>query len=103
MKSIWIPQIVVIPMLLWAMKSGNPYGYYMLLRFVCCGVFAYLAYEAFERDKQVWTWILGITAALYNPIIRVHLSRDIWAIVNIVTVCIAIASIFIFKANNKKL
>ncbi len=99
-KRIWIPQIPVIGMLLWAFNPDNPYGYYILLRWVCCGVFAYLALNALKRAKQDWVWILGITALIYNPIFSVHLTRGIWQVLNAVTIIIAIATIIIFKKQN---
>ena len=46
MKTRWIPQAVVSGMLLWALIPGNPYGYYVLLRWVCCALFGYLAFQA---------------------------------------------------------
>jgi len=98
MLKLWLPQVVASGMLLWALYPDNPYGYYILLRWVCCGVFAYLAYQAAEYERQGWIWILGITALIYNPIIRVHLSREIWNIVNIATVVIALVSIFAFRS-----
>ena len=94
MKRIWIPQTIVSAMLLWALNPENPYGYYIILRWVCCGVFAFLAVQALAREMQGWTWVLGITAFVYNPIFRVHLTREIWSAVNIVTILIAIVSIF---------
>lgn len=96
-KKIWIPQAIVIPMLLWAFYPENPYGYYILLRWICCAVFVYLAIQAWEMEKQGWIWIFGITAAIYNPIIRVHSTREMWSIVNLVTIGLAIMSIFTLK------
>ena len=81
-------------MLLWALNPTNPYGYYILLRWVCCGIFIYLATQANACEKKSWAWILGITAVVYNPIIRIHLTREIWIAVNIATIIIAIISIF---------
>jgi hypothetical protein len=95
-RRIWIPQVVAIGMLLWALNPDNPYGYYVLLRWICCGIFAYLSFQALERGKRDWVWILGITALIYNPIVSVHLTRGIWQVVNIVTIVIALASIFSF-------
>ena len=97
MKRIWLPQVIVVLMLLWALYPENPYGYYILLRWVCCPMFAYLAFQAFAQEKQGWAWVLGVTAAIYNPLIRVHLGREIWSIVNLVTIGIAVASIFKIK------
>jgi len=86
-------------MLLWAMTPIPPYRYYTLLRFVCCGVFALLAYEAVDQGKKKWGWILGITALIYNPIFRVHLYRELWSIINVITIGTAIVSIYVLKMN----
>ena len=93
MKRIWIPQVIASIMLLWALNPGNPYGYYILLRLVCCGVFVFLALQALAHEMRGWTWVLGITALVYNPFFRVHLTREIWSVVNVVTIVIAVASI----------
>lgn len=87
-------------MLLWALNPANPYGYYILLRWVCCAAFAYLAFQALVQKKECWVWALGITAIVYNPVIRIHLTRDIWSVVNVATIAEAIASVFILKAES---
>jgi len=43
---------------------------------VVCGTAAYGAFKSVELEKSGWAWILGIIALLFNPIIPVHLSRD---------------------------
>ena len=100
MRKIWIPQTVASVMLLWALNPDNPYGYYILLRWVCCGIFAYLAFQALELEKQSWVWTLGITAVIYNPIFRIHLNRELWSVINVVTIGIAIVSIFALRTKN---
>ena len=102
MRRIWVPQFIVSLMLLWALNPDNPYGYYILLRIACCAVFAYLARKAFHRERQGWVWILGIMAVVYNPIIPVHLPREIWAVVNVLTIGIAVASIFAIRVKDGK-
>ena len=99
MKKIWIPQAIIILMLLWALNPLNPYGYYILLRWVCCAVFVYLAIQAWNIKKQGWVWILGVTAAIYNPILRIHSTREMWSVVNLVTIGLAVASIFVLKSD----
>ena len=94
MKRIWIPQLIAIAMLLWAFNPDNTYGYYKLLRWVCFGVFAYLTFKVPEQISSSWAWVFGITALVYNPIIPVHLSRDIWFVINALTIGVLIASIF---------
>ena len=97
MKKIWIPQAIVIPMLLWALNPANPYGYYILLRWVCCAAFVYLAIQAWNLEKSGWVWVLGVTAAIYNPILRVHSTREMWSVVDLVTIGLALASIPVLK------
>ena len=97
MKKIWLPQIIASLMLLWALNPSNPYGYYILLRYVCFTVFLYLTYLAYENDKFNWIWIMGISTLIYNPIIRIHLNREIWSIINVISIVIVLTSIFIFK------
>ena len=99
-KMIWIPQAIVIPMLLWALIPANPYGYYILLRWVCCAAFVYLAIQAWNLERTGWVWILGVTAGVYNPIFRIHATREIWSIVNLVTIALAVASIFVLKSDD---
>jgi hypothetical protein len=84
------PQLYVILMLLWALYPGNPYGYYILLRIVCCPVFAFRAYRSYEARKTGWSWVLGVLAAIYNPFVLVHLTREIWTVINIASIAVAV-------------
>ena len=60
-----------------------PYGYYMLLRLVATGVFVWSAYVAYERQYQVLPWVLVLLAVLFNPVVKIHLPREIWAGIDI--------------------
>lgn len=77
--------------------SRHPYSYYILLRWVVCGTSAYGAFKSAELGKSVWAWVLGIIALLFNPIIPVHLSREIWAPINIMAALIFVVSIFTIR------
>ncbi|MCS6772375.1 MAG: hypothetical protein NZ740_10210 [Kiritimatiellae bacterium] len=96
-----MPQAIASVMLLGAQSRDNPYGYYILLRYVCCAVFAYLTVLAIRQRNEQWAWILGVIAAIYNPIFRVGLDRELWSIVNVVTIGIAIASVFVLSPTQK--
>jgi hypothetical protein len=89
-----LAQIVAIAMLVWALIPANPYSYYVLLRFAICGISSYLAYKAFELNRAGLGWVLAIVAVAYNPIVRVHLDREIWSIVNIATIAVLMSSIW---------
>jgi Family of unknown function (DUF6804) len=94
---IWLPQAVASVLLLWALYPDNPYSYYTLLRWVVCGIFAFLAVKARDHDAGGWVWALGITAALYNPVVPVGLGREVWSLVNVATAGLALASLFVFR------
>jgi hypothetical protein len=89
-------------MLAWALNPENDYSYYILLRWVCCGIFAYLTVEALKREKDGWAWVLGINAVIYNPIIRVHLNRDYWSVINVISIIVALTSIIFLKGGEPK-
>jgi hypothetical protein len=98
-RRIWIPRAIAGAILLWALNPDNLYGYYVLLRWTCCAVFAYLAIKALEWKKERWVWILGITAAVHNPIISIHLTRKIWSAVNVATVVLATLSVSVLRSS----
>jgi hypothetical protein len=100
-RRIWVPQLIAGVMLAWALNPHNPYGYYILLRWVCCAVFAYLAFQALAQEQQSCVWVLAMTAVVYNPIIRIHLTREIWSVLNAITIGIAVTSIFTVKLRGK--
>jgi hypothetical protein len=72
----------------------HPYSYYTLLRWVVCGVAAYVTYVAFQTEKAPGAWLFGIMALLFNPIIPVHLSRATWQPIDVLSAIIFIASVF---------
>ncbi len=72
-----IPSLVAALMLLGGLARW-PYGYYQLLRFVVCGVSVYVIYMAYNWQRKWAIWLFGFIAFLFNPIIPIHLSREIW-------------------------
>ena len=89
-KSIfWIAPIVVMAIGVLPM----PYGYYSLSRLVVCACAVYFAIASKSQNQDVFIWVFGALAVLYNPIIPVHLyEKEIWMVVNLVT-----AAVFFFK------
>ena len=68
-----------------------PYGYYTLLRIVICGSGAFGAFLIYASYQRRWFLIPAATAPaiialLYNPLIPVHLTRDIWFPINLSSV-----------------
>lgn len=78
-----------------ALFEGLPYGYFTLLRFVVCAVGAYMAYKIYESDNDsLWVWLFGGIAILFNPIIPIHLTREVWWIIDLIVGGVFLLSIF---------
>lgn len=73
-----------------ALIPTMPYGYYPLMRWVVCSSFVWLSYTAHSERREGWTWVWAVFAGIYNPIFPVHSSREIWSIVNVVTIIAAL-------------
>lgn len=71
--------LLVVAILPW------PYGYYTFLRICVCGASAFLAYRQWSRRGRLdgWAGGLAIVAVLYNPLIPVHLTKGMWAVLNL--------------------
>jgi len=72
-----IPALVTAVMLFVAIAE-LPYGHYELLRWVVCGVSVYVAYMAYKWERVWGTWVFGFVAILLNPILPIHLTKEIW-------------------------
>jgi len=95
-----MPVVISIIMLLLALPSGWPYGYYQILRFVVCGTSAYMAYQCYTDKNQKWTWLLGVIAVLFNPILPIHMDKESWAVIDVIVA--AIFTIFLIKFKKKR-
>lgn len=61
-----------------------PYGYYQVLRLVVCGVSVYTAFVTYQWGKLWATWVFGFIAILFNPLIPIHLSRELWQPIDVI-------------------
>ena len=80
-----MPQVVIYisAAMLFLGSIPLPYGYYMLLRLVACGVFAYAAFVSYIRKNQTLPWVYGLLAVLFNPLIKIHLPKEVWMVVDV--------------------
>jgi hypothetical protein len=62
-----------------------PYGYYTLLRIVATGVFIWAGVIANSRNEKILPWLFYLIAILFNPIIKIYLSKDLWAVIDVVS------------------
>ena len=91
-----IPAIIAALMLFGALAPW-PYGYYQLLRFVVCGVSIYVAVIAYDWQKIWATWLFGLLAVLFNPLIPVHLTWELWQPIDVICALLFVVIVFILK------
>ena len=63
--------------------APQPAAFYTVLRPAVAAVFAWAAYITYIRKHTSLPWILGIIALVFNPFIKIHPSKDVWAFINI--------------------
>ncbi len=78
-----------------------PYGYYMPLRLVGCGVFICAAFITYDRNEDVLPWVFGVLAILFNPIFKVHLPKELWTVVDVCSSILLLAARKKLLANQK--
>ncbi len=96
-----IPGLIAAVMLLLALVQ-LPYGYYQLLRWVVCGVSIFLAYTAYDWKKTWATWLFVVIALLFNPLIPIYLSRELWQLIDMVSSILFFAAILILRKPNEE-
>ena len=84
-----------------ALIDGWPYGFFTLLRFVVFAATAYVAWMAYEQQREKWIWIFGFLAILFNPFFPIYLNRDLWSIIDLVTGLFLVVSVFVLKFPRK--
>ncbi len=89
--------LIAIGMLVLAVPPIWPYGYYTLLRIVVCGVAVYATYVGYNVGLRIFlvSWIF--IALLFNPIIPIYLTKEIWVLIDIIVAIIFLVSIFILR------
>jgi hypothetical protein len=83
----------VVAALLFIAVAPLPYGFYTLLRIAVCLAAAFSAYADFTGARTGWAIAWAVVAILFNPLIPVHLSKDIWMVLDI-----AAGALFAFAA-----
>ena len=82
-RILWLIYGVVAALLLLCLFD-MPYGYYVLVRFIATAAFCFLAFEEYKQGNTDRMILFIILAILFQPILKIHLGRVIWNIVDIV-------------------
>lgn len=88
---------LIASLMLFGALAPLPYGYYQLLRFTVCSIGGYVAFKAYEWDKIWATWAFGIIAVLFNPLIPIHLPRELWQPIDLICSVVFAFGVFILR------
>ena len=92
-----ILSVVAGIMLLLAIPPIWPYGYFQILRWVVAGAAGFNAYTAYQLNRKIWLWIMVAMAVLFNPIAPIHLTKEIWAVFDLLAAITLFVSIVKIK------
>jgi predicted branched-subunit amino acid permease len=90
-RLVWIvPSVMLIVAL-----AKLPYDYYTLLRLVVTICALVIAAEIYRREAiSIWLCVFAALALLFNPVFPVHLTRAIWAPIDIGCALIFLAHMY---------
>lgn len=90
-----IPRVIIYALATMMIIALFPmqYGYYTLLRITAFSLFALLAYDSHIRSLKLLPWIFGFMAIIYNPVFKIHLLRETWEMINLLSAVLLIATI----------
>lgn len=92
-------RIIIIVLLLWAFDQHSN-NYYILLRFLVCGVGTYAAIIAYGSGQKIWIWLLAIISILFNPFVPLNVGRDTWILIDFsVAIILGISVVFVNETN----
>jgi hypothetical protein len=94
-----VSRIVASILLFWAFAQ-HQYGYFVLLRWIVCGVSIYCSYLSYSKNIISWTWVFGFVAILFNPFAPIRLDRLTWAYFDIAIGFLLLVSIILVKESN---
>ncbi len=85
-----------------AFIDGLPYEFFILLRFIICAVSLFLLSVAANFERPIFIYLFGFIAILFNPLIPVHLERELWLLIDFIVAIFMLISIFILKPKASK-
>ena len=79
-----------------------PYGYYTLLRWVVCISALMVVYRASHVDRPWAVWTFGLVALLFNPLVPIYLSREIWAPIDVAVAILFVVAILSVRERDSR-
>lgn len=85
-----------------ALVPDLPYGYYQILRWIVCACACFTAYVGMEKEIHGWMGIFAVIAVLFNPILPIHLPREVWQPIDVVVGIIFLCSLGLFRKQKEE-
>jgi hypothetical protein len=63
---------------------------------------SYIAYLSYRSEKEFWVWFFGFIAVIFNPLIPLYMSRNLWTKIDLVVGIFMVISIFIMDLDYPK-
>ena len=92
----------IAALMLFAALGRWPYGYFQLLRWVTCAAAVWVGFLAYGWQKKWATVIFAIVAVLFNPLVPIHLSREMWQPIDFACAVLFALDAFVLKESAKK-
>lgn len=93
---------VIAGAMLFLAPQRHHYDYYVILRWITCGISGFGFYLSYKLELKITMWPLGFLAILFNPIIPVKLSKATWQPIDIIAgICLVACSQIILLKNRK--
>jgi len=99
MTRIKLSRLIACGFLLLAIANIMPYGYYSFFRIPVTIISVINAFHVFKKNKILFIIFLVI-AMLFNPLLPVHLNKEMWVIIDLITGLFFGVMVFI-KINGK--
>ena len=94
------PSITTGVLLLLGILNGWPYGFYIILRWVVCGV-AIFNTVGFSKSKLTgWVFVFGALAFLFNPLFPVYLNKSSWVGIDLISAIVFFIGAYAIKNKN---
>ena len=77
------------------------YWFYDVVRTLALIGFSFLAYSAFKKKRNIEAVIFICLAILFQPILKIHLTKTIWIVIDLVVGIWLIISLFTNEKKNK--
>ncbi|MDO8770461.1 MAG: hypothetical protein Q7K57_17510 [Burkholderiaceae bacterium] len=84
--------IYIAASLLLIAAAPLPYGYYTFLRIVATVVFVWAGVIAWDRKHVMLAVSFGLMAVLFNPVLKVHFSKELWVAFDLVAAAVLLVT-----------